>query len=448
MISKDEKNLQAQATFSLIYVIQKGKLKKDGTAPILARITINGKMSHVSTKLSVLPERWLPKEYKTVGITKADKELNETLEQFKDSFRRKYYDTVYKGEVLDANKLKYDTMSLDNERCMTIMDLCNRFINEYEPLLQTQGYGKEAFFRYKVLRDRISRFLHEEFHVADLPLTSINREFLDKLYMWFRTVNKLNNNTTVKTLHRFSSIYKMARNNGWVIGDPFKMQNLHLDKVDTGYLTTEQLDVLYNKEFASERLSKVRDLFLFSCYTGLCYMDLKNLTYDELITWSDGNLWISTKRTKTKVPVNVRLLDIPLKLIEKYKGQGKGNKVFPMPSNQKTNEYLKEISAVCGFPKELTFHMARHTFATTVTLGNGVPIESVSKMLGHTNIHTTQIYARITDQKVNHDMEKLSEIINGQHPEPTQPSVEAQNAAESMLGLKRWAGAAGLSIQR
>lgn len=435
--------------FSITFIIQRGKLRIDGTAPILARVTVNGKMTHMATKQYIRPERWLTEEHKTMGLTKDEKEMNDCLKAFEVAIKKRYLDTMLRDESLSAHKLKSSLLKAPEDgRPTEILELCDMFVKNYEPVVITQGYGKEALFRYKVLRDRIAQFIKDEYHTADLPLDCLTRQFLDKLYVWFRTVNKLNNNTTVKTLHRFSSIYKMARNNGWVNGDPFKMQSLHLDKVDRGYLSQDQLEVLYNKEFASERLEKIRDFFLFSCYTGLSFMDLKNLTYEQLKKWADGNLWISTKRTKTKVPVNVRLLDVPLQLIEKYKGKAPGNKVFPIPSNQKMNDYLKEISTVCGFPKDLTFHMARHTFATTVTLGNGVPIESVSKMLGHTNIKTTQIYARITDQKVNYDMEKLSEKLNGQHPEPTEPSAKSKIDAQTQLGLKRWAGAAGLASQR
>lgn len=155
-------------------------------------------------------------------------------------------------------------------------------------------------------------------------------------------------------------------------------------------------------------------LIVFYRYTGLAYIDLKNLTSDMLQRWPDGNLWIDTKRQKTNIPVHVRLLETPLRLIEKYKGsvKGKSRLLFPVPSNQKVNSYLKEIADLCGIDKDLTFHMARHTFATTVTLANGVPIETVSKMLGHTNIQTTQIYARVIDTKINNDMEALARKLN------------------------------------
>jgi len=417
-----------KATFNVMFIIQKGKLKPNGNAPILARITVNGEMCHVSTKLDILPERWLAKEYRTVGLTREEKLINTTLEELKAAIKERYYQMVNRCEVVTASKIKKSLMSMD-EKSMSLMDLCDKFIHDYEILTLSQDYGQESFFRYKLTRARLEEFLTKSCKMNDIPLADINKRFLDKLFLWLRSEKKLNNNTATKFMHRFSSIFKMARDNGWVQGDPFKLQKLHLDKVDRGYLTQEEMERMYNKEFATPRLELVRDIFIFSCFTGFAYIDVAGLTTDMLKVWPDGNTWISSHRKKTKVPVNVRLLDIPMQIIEKYKGLTKGNKLLPVPSNQKCNDYLKEIAAVCGINKELCYHMARHTFATTVTLSNGVPIESVSKMLGHTNIRTTQIYARITDQKVNNDMEVLADKLNGTLPQLPTRSVKAKQEA-------------------
>ena len=305
-------------TFSVIFVIQKGKCRPDGKAPIVARITVNGEMVHFSTKMYIEPERWLPLEYKTKGQTHEEQVINSTLFDFHATIKRKYNDMIYRGEVITASKIKSSILCQD-ERSMTLIALCNKYIEDYEKLVLTQDYGQESFFRYKVCRNRLQEFLRDEFKVSDLPLQDINKRFLDKLYLWLRSAHRLNNNTAVKFIHRFASIYKMARDNGWVAADPFKQQKLHLDKVDRGYLTIEEVSRLYNKEFESLRLEQVRDIFIFSCYTGLAYIDVYNLTEDQLNVWADGNTWISFHRQKTKVPFNVRLLDVPLQIIEKYK---------------------------------------------------------------------------------------------------------------------------------
>ena len=205
----------------------------------------------------------------------------------------------------------------------------------------------------------------------------------------------------------------IARNNGIRIGDPFANYKIRLEKVDRGYLTEDEIKIILKKKMVSERLEKVRDVFIFSCFSGLAYVDVANLKEDNIRKSFDGNLWIITKRQKTNTDVNVPLLDIPKMILEKYKGKLPNGKVLPIISNQKLNAYLKEIADVCGIKKNLTFHLARHTFATTTTLAKGVPIETVSKMLGHTNIETTQIYARITNNKISNDMQGLDKKFVG-----------------------------------
>ncbi len=403
--------MNSKSTFSVMFLIQKGKLKSNGNAPILARITVNGKMTHFSTRMDINPERWLRSEYRAKGTTKEEKTINAILENLKAAIIRKYYDLQTAGEVVTASRIKRSLLSMD-ETSKSYLELCDQFIADYEKLTQSRGYGKESLFRYQLTRNRLSEFISKEYKVADIALADINKRFLDKLYLWLCTDKKLANNTATKFIHRCSSIYKVALDNGWVKANPFRSLKLHLDKVDRGYLTQAELNAMISKEFATKRLELIRDIFVFSCYTGFAYIDVTRLTKDMIEVWPDGNLWIKTHRQKTKVPVNIRLLDMPMAILEKYKGQAKGDKLLPVPSNQKCNDYLKEIASVCGIDKPLSFHMARHTFATTITLSNGVPIESVSKMLGHTNIKTTQVYARITDQKVSKDMDMLAEKLN------------------------------------
>ncbi len=403
--------MNSKATFNVMFLIQKGKLRANGNAPIMARITLNGEMAHFSTRMEIKPERWLGREHRAIGSTKDDKRINALLDELKAAIIRKYYDFRATGEVVTASKVKKALLSLD-ETSKKYLELCDMFISDYEKLSNSRGYGKESLFRYQLTRKRLEEFIKAEYKVADIPLADVNKRFLDKLYLWLCTDKKLANNTATKFIHRCSTIYKVAIDNGWVKGNPFGQLKLHLDKVDRGYLTQEEMARMMQKEFATKRLELIRDLFIFSCYTGFAYVDVARLTKDMIEEQPDGTLWIKTHRQKTKVPVNIRLLDIPKMILDKYEGKAKGDKLLPVPSNQKCNDYIKEIAAVCGIDKNLSFHMARHSFATTVTLSNGVPIESVSKMLGHTNIKTTQLYARITDQKVARDMDVLAQKLN------------------------------------
>ena len=205
----------------------------------------------------------------------------------------------------------------------------------------------------------------------------------------------------------FKTITILGRKLGVLHHDPFANYHFHLELVDRGFLTDEEILKIVNKKLTIPRLSLVRDIFIFSCFTGLSYIDVANLTPEHLVNMDDKQ-WIMTKRQKTNVESNILLLDIPKQIIAKYSNKTyRDSKLFPVLSNQKMNAYLKEIADICGIGKNLTFHMARHTFAT-MSLSKGVPMESVSKMLGHTNIKTTQIYARITNKKIEHDMEELA----------------------------------------
>src|SRR5665648_984126 len=223
--------------------------------------------------------------------------------------------------------------------------------------------------------------------------------------------------------------------------DPFGSFRFRYDKVNRGYLDQDELDILYTKKFPSARLSQVRDIFIFSCYTGLAYVDIFELTEDKIRKAFDGHLWIMTKRQKTDVNTNVRLMDIPLALLEKYNGKQKNGKVLPVISNQKINDYLEEIADICGIEKKITFHVARHTFASTVALGNDVPMESIQSMLGHADIKTTQIYAHVINRKLSRDMDKMAKAVNNHNPEGNMAAIKsrraenADNEKEDVLAL-------------
>ena len=246
-----------------------------------------------------------------------------------------------------------------------------------------------------------------------MAVAEINPKFVSDFFVWLRNRDDNGHNYHMKFIQRFRTVFNVARNNGWVQGDPFASFKMRFEETDRGYLTKAELDVLMRKPMPSARLEKVRDLFVFSCYCGLAYVDMKELLETDIVRGDDGRLWIDTQRIKTGAQVNVPLLKIPLGIIQKYSGAGRNGKLFDIPSNQKVNDYLKEIAAICGIDKRVTFHLARHTFSTTVTLSNGVPLETVSKMLGHKNIRTTQIYARITKTRISDDMNALARRLDG-----------------------------------
>lgn len=401
----------SKSTFAVIFILQKGKCREDGSAPIVARITVNGEKAHFATRLFIEPNRWLPKEYRTVGKTKEEKQINDALDELRVLIRRRFDQMMLREDVITAGKLKCAITGLD-QNSVKLLELCDRFIEDYNDLIRTKQSCWETLLRYKLTRSRLAEFIHARYHMPDMPVTDVSPKFASDFYRWMRLTYDLSNNSSMKLMRQMKTILHISYINQWTKSDPLVGYKVHFEKVDRGYLTSEELDRIQHKTFPTQRLEVIRDLFLFSCYTGLAYIDLKLLTSDMIEQWPDGKRWINTKRQKTNVPVHVRLLDIPAQLLDKYAGSAKGRLLFPVPSNQKINAYLKEIAGVCGIDKDLTFHMARHTFATTVTLANGVPIETVSKMLGHTNIQTTQIYARVIDMKINNDMEALAQKLD------------------------------------
>lgn len=292
------------------------------------------------------------------------------------------------------------------------MQLFKECVDECRSLLGISR-TKATVQKYDRCYRRVQEFLKAKYNLSDIPLVEIGHKFITDLECYLRTVSMCNENTTAKFLQTFKMIIIRARNNGYIKGDPFANYKIQLKRVDRGYLTEDELKVLRETPITSKRIAQVRDVFLFACFTGLAYIDLKLLREDNIRTSFDGNQWIMTHRHKTDTPVNVPILDIPMELIERYRGQSKKGYILPILSNQKMNQYLKDVAEVCGIEKNITFHMARHTFATTVTLSQGVPIESVSKMLGHTQIKTTQIYASITNEKISRDMAALAEKMKG-----------------------------------
>ncbi|ROT09338.1 site-specific integrase [Lepagella muris] len=400
----------SKSTLKIRFFLRRNHVYADGTCCIMTRITINGENTNFSSKLNVNPKLWDTKQGKVSGKSKVATELNGLMSDMESSIRQMYFD-MSRYETVTAEKLRNAFMGIVPEN-QTLIGLFTEHIEECRALI---GISKTpaTVQKYDRALRRVKEFIKFKYHLTDMPLRDVNHKFIVDLETYLRTVSGCNENTTAKFIQTFKAIIIKAKNNGWIIADPFANYRIRIKRVDRGYLTEKEIATIAEKEFPTKRLEQVRDIFIFSCYTGLAYIDIKELKKEHIQTSFDGNQWIMTHRHKTGTPVNVPLLAIPQELIKKYEGQAKDSLLFPVLSNQKMNAYLKEIAVVCGIEKNITFHLARHTFATTVTLSHGVPIESVSKMLGHTNIQTMQIYARITNQKISKDMAALAEKMGG-----------------------------------
>jgi site-specific recombinase XerD len=400
-----------KSTFSVLFYLKRNGQKANGNMPIMGRITVNGQAVQFAAKVEIKPEYWNVKAGKAIGRNVEVQEVNNVLESIKTTMTKIYRDLQEKESNASPERIKNIFFGVEIKNQM-LLDLFRRHNEDIHKMI---GISRSmvCYNKYDITYRRLASFLKEEYHVSDISLKEINHKLITDFEAYMRGVCGCNANTTSKFIQRFKSIVLIARNNGWLLHDPFVNYRIKSPKVDRGYLTQEELETIMQKEFSVKRLEQVRDIFIFACFTGLAYVDVKNLRETNVRISFDGNLWIMTKRQKTDVQSNIPLLDVPRQILEKYKGTLPNGTVLPVPSNQKMNAYLKEIGDLCGISKNLTFHLARHTFATTTTLAKGVPIETVSKMLGHTNIKTTQIYARITDNKISHDMTILAEKLKG-----------------------------------
>lgn len=397
-----------KSTFRILFYLKKDKQKSDGTVPIMCRITIDGLPTRFYTKVSVNPNIWDSKAAVATGKSNEAVQVNLLLNEIKTSLHNVYHDLQTKENNVNAERVKNIFLGIEIKH-QTVLELFQRHNDDISKLVGISK-SKETLQKYEVAYRRMADFIKEYYNVSDISLKEVNHMFLHNFEIYLMTTCNCKENTTAKFLQRFRTIIIMAKNNGWIHTDPFANFKIKFKKTDRGYLTQDEINIIMQKKFTTDRLERVRDIFIFSCFTGLAYIDVKNLRKNNIRTSFDEGLWVMGKREKTGVSYKVPLLEVPKQIIDKYAGTLPDDKVLPVMSNQKMNEYLKEIGNICGITKDLTYHLARHTFAT-LTLTKGVSIESVSKMLGHTNIKTTQIYARITDVKVSTDMASFAEKL-------------------------------------
>jgi site-specific recombinase XerD len=376
------------------------------------RISVDQERVEIATGRYIDSQNWNSKLNKAFTKKKGGIQINQFLDALKNGIYDHHTEMVKNGEFISAKKLKARFLGIDEDKktLIQVFEYHNKQISELIGI----SYAPATIQRYITTLDHIKSFLKHQYKLTDIALFRIKYSFIVDLDHYFKTVRKCNNNTTYKYLKNFKKVINIAIKNDWLNKDPFAKYKSTLVEVKREYLTKEELQNLQNLKLSIPRLDFVRDIFIFSCYSGLAYIDVANLTLDKIRKGVDGNLWIITQRKKTKIPSNIPLLPKAVQLIEKYKlspGKKTDSHIFPSLSNQKLNSYLKELAALASIDKNLTFHIARHTFATTVTLANGVPIESISSMLGHKNIRTTQIYSKVVNEKVSKDMNKLRKIL-------------------------------------
>ena len=398
-----------KSIFRVVFYLRSNYVNKEGKTSVMLRIYLNNeRLSIGSTGISVKSSQWDKEKERIKGRTtealNTNLQLDNIASGLQSIFRR-----IEMSDVVSLERIKSEFLG-KKEEIDTLMQLFEKHNGDVAKQVGV-SVGKATLQKYNVCKRHFSEFLEKQYKRSDLKLTELTYVVIREFDLYLRTEVGQNPNTATKTMKTFKTITLLGQKMGVLLHDPFMNHRFHIEPVNRGFLTDEEILCIAHKQINIPRLELIRDIFIFSCFTGLAYIDVSNLTPDHIVTLGDKQ-WIMTQRQKTSVETNVLLLDIPKAIIAKYGGKTYRNgKLFPMLTNQKTNSYLKEIADICGIKKNLTFHLARHTFAT-MSLSKGVPMESVSKMLGHTNIRTTQIYARITNKKIEHDMEELADKLD------------------------------------
>ena len=399
--------MRSQDTLGL-HFMPKLNQEKNGIAPLYVRITVNKKRIYLSLKRKVEVTKWDQSQSKLKGYSAEVRQLNDYINQTNRKLLEVHKQLIDEQKIISASAIKARYLGVD-DIFKKLSDLLDYHKVHMKTVLKA---GKLK--NYTTTDKYVRKFLKVKMNVEDIYLKQINYRFITDFEYFLRTYKSKShrptpsNNGVMKHLERLKKLMNLAQKLEWVQKDPFAKFSLKFDRVERDYLSEEELTSLINLESDRITLNQTRDVFIFACYTGLSWIDVKNLNQEHIVKGIDSGNWIYTSREKTDTPVKIPILPVAQNLINLYSEKMKGTDlILPVYSNQKTNKYLKVIAAKLKIKKRLTFHVARHTFATTVTLSNGVPIETVSKLLGHTKLSTTQIYARVIERKVSDDMKDL-----------------------------------------
>ena len=384
-----------RSTFKVLFYLKRNAPKKSGLIPVMCRITVNGKIAQFSCKLDVEEKSWNVKSGRVSGRSIVAQEANRMLDKIRVGINRAYQQISDRDNYVTAEKVRNAYLGLGMNHETQVGKL----------------KSLRSYWKYCVVYKHLAEFVEKRYKVSDIALKELTPAFITDFELFLRVEKNHCNNTVWSYMMPFRKIIYMAVNNGLLQRDPFFAYSITKEETKRGFLTKEEITLLINGTFKKKSYELIRDLFIFCIFTGLSWTDMANLTEANLQTSFDGHLWLNTNRQKTGVETNIRLLDVAKHIIEKYDGMDKGDKLLPVPCYDNCKNSIKVIAKKCGIEKNVTWHMSRHTYATTVCLSNDVPIETLSKMLGHRSIRTTQIYAKITAEKVSRDMEKLAQRI-------------------------------------
>ena len=397
----------------VLFYLKKNQAKKNGLCPVMGRINIGKTMAQFSLKIDADAKLWDVKAGRLKGKSGFANEVNKQIEKINLLVYSRYNETIRLGRDISAAELKILLQGIAKAQ----ESLCARMAKMNEALAARVGKDRalSTLKNYQYFHSLLATFLQTKYKLDDISFKALNYSFIEEYVHYLRITRKLSVGTTLGAVSRLREVISEAIDEGIIGKDPFFSYELESPEIKHRNISKKDLEKIMAEKFNNETTAITRDMFVFSTFCGLAYIDVKNLTYDNIVKQEDGSYWIMTHRQKTGNASNIRLMEIPLSLIEKYRDNRTDGKVFPMPEYPTVLYHLKKIDRQCELDKGLSYHMSRHTFASLITLSEGVPIETVSKMLGHQDITTTQTYAEVSTEKMLKDILVLSEKINDKY---------------------------------
>ncbi|QQS98032.1 site-specific integrase [Sphingobacterium spiritivorum] len=399
---------EKRSTFKLLFYLKKNEPKKNGNVPVMGRITIDGTPKSFSTKLDINPNNWDLKHGRVLGKSAQALSTNLKLDNIRVRINKIYDDMLKDEGFATAQKVKLSFLGVG------VMDdaILKVFKDQNEDFERMVSKGKRSqntYNKYKTVYNHLSEFIRERYHREDMAFRELTSDFIREFDFFLRIDKECTHNTVWVYTMPVIALAELAIKKGLIRQNPFEDYEISMEETDRSYLLKKDVEKLMLLKPSKPKYELVKDLFIFSCFTGLSYVDIQKLKWSNIQSFFDGHQWIICRRKKSDVASNVRLLEIPKRIIEKYRGVTRNEYVFPVPSNATCNSHVKKLieDAEIITEQKVTFHTARHTFAT-MFVTEGVPLESLSKMMGHKNISTTQIYAKITSQKISKDMDLVS----------------------------------------
>lgn len=396
--------MNKRSTFDIMFYVKRKNPRKNGALPVMCRITVNGTKSAFSCKIDTASEIWA--NGKANGKSDEAKKINRDLDAIKASIRNHYKNIQERDSYVTAEKVKnaFLGISMQYETLLTIYE---QFNIDFDKMVKAGLRSDSTQEKYTTVYKHLKEFIKYKYKLSDIGLRDITPAFITDFEIFLRTEKGCSTNTVAVYMMPLRKMITIAQKNRVLLYDPFADYSISWEETDRGYLDSKEIKVLMTTPNRTKKQEFARDMFLFSIFTGLAFIDLFTLSENDLLRSEDGHIWVMKRRGKTDVESVVRLLEIPCQILEKYDGLGENGRVFPIKSYRNIMYHIKNVAKHCGIEKRVSWHIARHTMATEVCLTNGMSIETLSKILGHKSIKTTQIYAKVTQKKNNKDMDFL-----------------------------------------